>query len=81
MYGEHRGWGGGVRIGSLLWGLFFIVLGAWWLAGELGYTNFTWRVAAPLGLIFIGLSVLIGRVWARRYWAHCGPPPREGGPQ
>lgn len=60
-------------------GILLVVMGGWWLLGELGYVTFEWRFIGPLALVLFGLSMLVGR--ARCYgWRHEeGPfvePPR-----
>lgn len=52
---------------SAWWGAFAVLLGAWWLLGELGYVTFEWKWAGPLALIIFGLSMVTRHFrWMRR---------------
>lgn len=67
------GRGGRRHWGRFSWfGLLMVVIGAWWLLGELGYATFRWELAGPLALILFGLGSLLRRSWwGGRYGCGC----------
>ncbi len=44
---------------SMIWGGFIVVVGLWWLLGELGVVPFNWSWAGPVALIAVGLSMVL----------------------
>lgn len=55
-----------MRRSNLLWGIFLVVLGALFLADNLGYLRFRFALLWPLLLIFIGLSILLESSFASK---------------
>lgn len=57
---------------KLVWGLFFVLLGCAWIAGNLGIIRFDFGNWWPLVFVFIGLSILFSRPswkkWEDRDW-------------
>lgn len=47
--------------GVSVWGIAFIVVGLWWLLGELGYVAFDWALMGPIALIVVGAGMVLGR--------------------
>lgn len=45
--------------GRIVWGALFIVMGAWWLLGELDIVAFSWSLVGPLAIIAVGIGMLL----------------------
>lgn len=80
MHHWHRGYGRG---GFPLVGILLVVMGGWWLLGEMGYVTFDWSYIGPIAVLLVGLGMLLGRARWRGHggegdvcWC-CGRPWKE----
>jgi hypothetical protein len=48
---------------NIFWGVILIVVGGLFLADNLGYVNFSFRLLWPLGLVALGAYILLSRGW------------------
>jgi cell wall-active antibiotic response 4TMS protein YvqF len=60
--------GGGWRFSWV--GVLLVIIGVWWLLGELQIVNFQWRFIGPLAIILVGLSMVLGRGRWRHWHGH-----------
>ncbi len=50
-----------------IWGLFLVIIGAWWGLSELGLVPFRWSAIGPLALVIVGAGMLFGMSgWCRK---------------